>query len=401
MFRTLKLTLALLMMLSVANVGTAEDELLTVGSKAPSIDIEHWVQDGDGKFSHVKEFKSGNVYIVEFWATWCGPCISAMPHISELQDKYADKGVQVISVSDEDLETVEEFLEKNVRGESAKTYADLTSNYCLTTDPDRSVYRSYMKAAKQGGIPTAFIVGKDGHIEWIGHPMRIDDPLKQVVSGDWDRGEHIAKAKVEEEMKAMQQKIIAKLRNGDDEEALELIDDAMKNGSDAVKSQMGMLKVQVLMRSGETEDAMKALNGLVKDAKGDEKISLRMMQYQIIESTEDMKMLEKEFDNIAKDLGENAQALNQISWGVVEAADGGDDVSKGLIKSARKAAEMAVKLEPENGAVLDTLAHLVHMEGDLDKAIEIQEKAVKFAGSQEAGEVKAYLKKLLKEKNDN
>ena len=123
MFRTIKLTLALLLTLTVAGVASADDDgLLTVGSKAPSIDVEHWLQDGDGKFSHVKEFKSGKVYIVEFWATWCGPCIAAMPHISELQDKYADKGVQVISVSDEDLETVEGFLEKKVRGDSEKTY---------------------------------------------------------------------------------------------------------------------------------------------------------------------------------------------------------------------------------------------------------------------------------------
>ena len=44
-----------------------------------------------------------------------------------------------------------------------------------------------MRAAGQSGIPTAFIVGKTGQVEWIGHPMTMDEPLAQVVAGDWDR----------------------------------------------------------------------------------------------------------------------------------------------------------------------------------------------------------------------
>lgn len=413
MFRTIKLTLALLLTLTVAGVASADDDgLLTVGSKAPSIDVEHWVQDGDGKFSPVKEFKSGKVYIVEFWATWCGPCIAAMPHISELQDKYADKGVQVISVSDEDLETVEGFLEKKVRGDSEKTYDDLTSNYCLTTDPDRSVYTSYMKAARQGGIPTAFIVGKDGYIEWIGHPMKIDEPIKKVVDGKWDRAEYLAKvkeeekakaakAKAEEEVRALQGKIVQKLRDDDMDGAIELIDEAMEKGDDSLKSQLSRVKIQLLMRDGQNDKAMEALGKMIKTAKGPEKVGLRMMQFQMLQASDDMKMLTKEFDNIAKDVADNAEALNQISWAVVEAHDEGDDVSDGLVKSARKAAEMAVKIEPKNGAVLDTLAHLQYMEGDLDKAIETQKKAVEFIDPQQAGEVKEYLEQLMEEKKDN
>ena len=113
-----------------------EDNLLTIGSVAPALDIEHWVQDGEGKFQPVTEFKPGNIYIVEFWATWCGPCIRSMPHLSKLQREYADKNVTLISVSDEDLETVNGFLEKEADAEEGKTYADITKHYCLTTDPD-------------------------------------------------------------------------------------------------------------------------------------------------------------------------------------------------------------------------------------------------------------------------
>ena len=119
-------------------------DLLTIGSDAPPLDVEHWVQNGNGKFSPVTKFKAGNVYVVEFWATWCGPCVMSMPHLAQLQQDYADKGVQLVSISDEDLETVTKFLGKKVRGEDEKTYKELTSVYCLTTDPDGSTQKDYI-----------------------------------------------------------------------------------------------------------------------------------------------------------------------------------------------------------------------------------------------------------------
>ena len=90
-----------------------------------------------------------------------------MPHISELQDEYSDKGVQVISISDEDLETVEEFLEKKVRGEEEMTYFDLTKNYCLTTDPDRSRAYGVLESGSTGWNP-------DRVYRWKRHKDRMD-----------------------------------------------------------------------------------------------------------------------------------------------------------------------------------------------------------------------------------
>ncbi|MFM8400950.1 MAG: TlpA disulfide reductase family protein, partial [Pirellula sp.] len=114
---------------SFSTAHAISDDLLTIGSDAPALDVEHWVQNGEGKFSKVTKFEKGKVYIVEFWATWCGPCVASMPHIVETQAKYADKGVQIVSISDEPKETVEEFLDRKVpRSEKEMTFRDLTKS---------------------------------------------------------------------------------------------------------------------------------------------------------------------------------------------------------------------------------------------------------------------------------
>src|SRR4051812_29303183 len=60
---------------------------LNVGDPAPALKASQWLQ-GEA----VPTFTPGHVYVVEFWATWCGPCLQMMPHVAELQAQYRDQG---------------------------------------------------------------------------------------------------------------------------------------------------------------------------------------------------------------------------------------------------------------------------------------------------------------------
>ena len=66
-------------------VGEVKLPELFIGSKAPELQIAKYVK-GDS----VEQFQDGKVYVVEFWATWCGPCIAAFPHLSELQAEHQE-----------------------------------------------------------------------------------------------------------------------------------------------------------------------------------------------------------------------------------------------------------------------------------------------------------------------
>ena len=116
----------------------AAPEPMTIGSAAPKPMIEKFVRGTEPKW-----FEPGKVYVVEFWATWCGPCRMSMPHLSDVSEKYKDS-VVIVGISDEKLETVTKFLDTDEWKQKAR--------YNLATDPDRSTYKQYMEAAAQNGI---------------------------------------------------------------------------------------------------------------------------------------------------------------------------------------------------------------------------------------------------------
>ena len=166
-------------------------ESLAIGDVAPQL----WIDDvvlGDNDTA----FKPGRVQVVEFWATWCGPCRQSMPHLSELQNDYKDQ-VRFVGITREDKETVSKFLDQQAPS-GEKTWRDELT-YTIALDRDDVTSQSYMRAANQNGIPTAFIVGQDSHVEWIGHPMMMEEVLAKVVAKQWDRA--AARAEFEEQQR--------------------------------------------------------------------------------------------------------------------------------------------------------------------------------------------------------
>jgi len=162
---------------------------LKVGDPAPALKPTKWLQG-----TEVKEFAKDHVYVVEFWATWCGPCIVMMPHMSDLQAQYKGK-VTFIGFTSKDnngnnQEKVSAFVEK--RGPKL--------GYTFAYADDRDTNDAWMKAAGQGGIPCCFVVGKGGNIAYIGHPMYLDVVLPKVVEGTWAVGDVEALAKVEKDV---------------------------------------------------------------------------------------------------------------------------------------------------------------------------------------------------------
>lgn len=79
---------------------------------APDIGIPALLQSSKPSFASLKEYR-GQVVVLEFWATWCGPCLELLPHMNKMVEAFAGKPVHFISVTDESREDVESFLKQH------------------------------------------------------------------------------------------------------------------------------------------------------------------------------------------------------------------------------------------------------------------------------------------------
>ncbi|MGI9471924.1 MAG: TlpA disulfide reductase family protein [Rubripirellula sp.] len=188
---------------------------LTVGDRAPPVAISQLVWG-----SPVSESAASGVQVVEFWATWCGPCRQGMPHLSSLQQSYGEE-VTIVGITDEDVGTVEAFLDSP--SATGATWREVIK-YRLAIDDRGATNAAYMKASGQRGIPTAFIVGRDGTLEWIGHPGNMDQPLRSIVGGTWDRAEVKKQFELQAQTTAIETELRKALSRAKWNEALAAID---------------------------------------------------------------------------------------------------------------------------------------------------------------------------------
>ena len=328
------------------------EKSITIGDKAPDIDIAHWIKGVDmdrrGAFTPVTKFGDGRVYVLEFWATWCGPCVGGMPHLSELQEQYADKDVTIIGVSDESLPKVTEFLFKTYKRDG-KVQND-RCRYTIATDPDKSVKKDYFYAAGQTGIPCAFVIGKDGHVEWIGHPMSMDKALEEVVAGTWDRETFRATFVKQQAEKKLYREAMSKLREPtkakDWDTCLTVLDEYLAKMPENLTLQWR--KFRLLVGAAAKPDEAYAMGG---------------------------KLLEAAWDQ--------AMMLNQIAWTLVD----DKDIARRDLDFALKAAKRANELtESKNPAILDTLARVYFDQGDISSALKWQRLAAERAGTDRMGD---------------
>lgn len=125
------------------------------GKQAPKLQVEKWI---GGKAPDTK----GKVVLIDFWATWCGPCRRLIPELNGFQKKFQDDLV-VIGLSDESADTLEAFKKSNAM------------DYYVGTDTARAM------KDKIGvkGIPHVMIITPDNVVRWQGFPSLGDDPLTE------------------------------------------------------------------------------------------------------------------------------------------------------------------------------------------------------------------------------
>lgn len=334
--------------------------VLAIGDKAPALSINKWV-----KGEPVTSFQKGNVYVVEFWATWCGPCRKSIPHLTEIQSTFKGKGVTVIGVSSGEtngLADVEPFVKK--MGDKMV--------YTVAFDEQGQTSKAWMEASGQEGIPTSFIVNQEGRIAWIGHPMAgLDEVLAKVVDKSFDLDKAAADAKKASAAAAAEAKRMAEIES-------------------KLRPLMG--EVRQNMQSGdyakvvESLDKVIAIDPVLLARHGYSKFNIMLVKLKDYDGA--YKYGSELVSGPAKD---NAEVLNAVSWLILDQSG----LERRDFPLAKRAAARANELTAgKDPAIMDTYARALFDSGETEKAIQLQTKAVELAPE---GEMKDELKERLDE----
>jgi cytochrome c biogenesis protein CcmG, thiol:disulfide interchange protein DsbE len=163
----------------VAKLKTATRYVIPPQPAAPQRDdiigkdaIAFALKDTDGNQVDLQTLK-GKVVLLDFWASWCGPCVAELPHIENLHKDFKNQGLVTLGVNNEDVEVARAFVKQ--RG------------YTFTTlvDEGKEVSKNYGVS----GIPQVFIIGREGKVKWhtlgysSGKEVELRSAVEKVLKG--------------------------------------------------------------------------------------------------------------------------------------------------------------------------------------------------------------------------
>lgn len=147
--------------------------VLTIGDSTPLLRVREWI-----KGTPVEKFEKGKVYVVEFWATWCRPCIAAMPHLSALAEKFRNKitilGIDIYENKTPSLAKVKAFVEST--GHRMDYHVAASDSNFMEVD------WLVGTGEKDNGISRSFVVNAQGRLAWIGYPKDLEEVLPGIVT---------------------------------------------------------------------------------------------------------------------------------------------------------------------------------------------------------------------------
>jgi thiol-disulfide isomerase/thioredoxin len=322
---------------------------LRIGDAAPPLQVAKWVQG-----EPVPAFDTNHVYIVEFWATWYAPCQTSLARLNGIWQQYRGVGLIAIGmdVFEKDDGAVPAFLK--AMGDKLTYPVALDDK---TQEKAGAMAVNWMKAAGQTGVPTAFVVNRQGRIAWIGHPLALEQStLEDILADKFDVAANAREFDQQQQAQADRQVLLVKLNQ------------ALKAGdwdtADAAAAQMERALPEIA------------------------RYKASPIRLQILILRQDYAGACKLAASVSQAAPHDAYLQNDLAWRLATAR-GLDSPALALAQTIAERANSAAG--GNNPAILDTLARTQFLNGQTNQAVATEQKAVDAA----ADNLKADMKRCL------
>ncbi len=259
---------------ATGNTEAAAPAAFAVGAPAPAFAPTRWF-----KGEPVTAFAKDKTYLVECWATWCGPCIAAIPHVNGLHTKFKDKGLVVIGINVRDKDEAGAAKLVAAKGDAM--------GYRVAYDGAESVANGWLRAAGVNGIPHAFVI-RDNKLLWHGHPAELeDDTVAAMIAGTFDpvkmQAEAQARQTARDKYMSARNHIGDLIRDGKLTEALAALETDKATLTALNPSEYDINRAEIFSKQGDTARAKVALTAAAE--KGAENAGTQYRVSRLILST--------------------------------------------------------------------------------------------------------------------
>lgn len=262
--------LVLIFLVPCASVASEDVPPLTVGDPAPTISDVRWV-GGD----EIRAWSAGHVYVVDFWATWCPPCIDGLRKLQTLEDRFAPNNVHCVAVA------VWPGKKSKAPEEVLALFPELS--YSLAIDRDDATADALLKASRSTGLPTTMIIDREGRLAWVGPPGdEFEEALDGIVTGSFDLSAARQADIVRRQAEVFIGQAATAERSGDFLAAIAFIDQAIAVDPDKFSAYRGWQYEIALLRLEDPGKAEQVANSLLESPQGDDPFPLFVLATRIV-----------------------------------------------------------------------------------------------------------------------
>ncbi|HJO94853.1 MAG TPA: redoxin domain-containing protein [Victivallales bacterium] len=334
---------------------------LKLGSKATELQVSEWLKNGP--VSLKPDTAGDKIYVIFFFATWSNSTANVFRFVSEQKAAFGDYGVEFIGISPENAQIVKKFI---------KDTPDLNITFALGIDDHSKTYEEYMKG--QEGVPVFFIYGKDKKLIWEGGPAEENGVLLHVLGGTFDAETQKKVENYHKEMRRATQEFNFNERLEYAEKILK-IDPMDRFAVDTM--------IDNYIRNNEVKKCLKFVEETRKKVASNKFVQFFLYISELniargIVTKEGKEYIKNLSEHYMESFGSNPDALDSYAIKLMVNIPPEITSLKYAMIMSKKAVDLQSKLNDDKklALFLQTLARGYYLVGDIDKAIDAQNKVV-------------------------